>query len=150
MALTAKKRAFGDASFAGKANKDAAIAAGYSAKTASQAGSRLVKDEDVVLYITALRARAAKAAVGDPSEADPDAIEIATHTDPMLFLKDVMNLNCIELRIRVDSAKALLPFMHTKKGEGGKADAKEAAAKAAGQGKFGATRPPLSVVKKAG
>ncbi|WP_080560154.1 terminase small subunit [Burkholderia multivorans] len=38
-----------------KSNKDAAIAAGYSPATASAAGSRLVKDNDVALYIAANR-----------------------------------------------------------------------------------------------
>lgn len=47
-----KKKKFVDAVIAGKSNKDAAIAAGYSAATAAQAGkSRLVKDEDVSVYI---------------------------------------------------------------------------------------------------
>ncbi len=122
MALTGKKKAFADAVMAGKTNKDAALAAGYSAKTASQAGSRLVKDEDVVLYTTAIKARASKQAAADPSEADPDDIEIAEHTDPKLFLMEVMNLSGVDLRMRVDSAKALLPFMHKKLGEGGKKD----------------------------
>ncbi|WP_269764983.1 terminase small subunit [Burkholderia ubonensis] len=43
MALTARKRKFADALMAGRSNKAAAIAAGYSAATASQAGSRLVR-----------------------------------------------------------------------------------------------------------
>ena len=51
MALTGKKKAFADAVLAGKSNKDAAVAAGYSEKTASAAGSRLVKDPDVKAYL---------------------------------------------------------------------------------------------------
>ena len=51
MAFNSKKRLFADAVLAGKSNKDAAIAAGYSAATASAAGSRLVKDKDVVAYL---------------------------------------------------------------------------------------------------
>ena len=58
MALTGKKRLFADAVLAGKSNKDAAIAAGYSAATASAAGSRLVKDEQVAEYL--LKRREAK------------------------------------------------------------------------------------------
>ena len=55
MALTGKKRAFADAVLAGRSNKDAAIEAGYSAATASAAGSRLVKDVEVAAYLAARR-----------------------------------------------------------------------------------------------
>lgn len=145
MALTAKKKAFGDAVFSGKANKDAAIAAGYSAKTASAAGSRLVKDEDVILYMTALRAKASNAS-GDP-DLDGDFLNLPARDDPKDFLLDVMNTTEIELRIRVDSAKALMPFIHTKKGEGGKKDATAHAAKQAAS-KFTATAAPHLKVAK--
>ena len=48
MALTPKKRACGDALRGGGSNKDAAIAAGYAAHSASAAGSRLAKDPYVM------------------------------------------------------------------------------------------------------
>ena len=51
MALTGKKRAFADAVLAGLSNKEAAIRAGFSEKTASAAGSRNVKDPDVKAYL---------------------------------------------------------------------------------------------------
>lgn len=41
---------------------------------------------------------------------------------------------------------ALLPYVHTKKGEGGKKDVKADAAKKAGAGKFSAAAPPLKLV----
>jgi phage terminase small subunit len=40
---------------------------------------------------------------------------------------------------------ALLPYMHTKKGDGGKKDEKQDAAKKAGAGRFGASSPPRLV-----
>lgn len=43
---------------------------------------------------------------------------------------------------------ALLPYVHTKKGEGGKKDSKADAAKKAAGGRFGAAPPPLRVVGK--
>ena len=43
---------------------------------------------------------------------------------------------------------ALLPYVHTKKGEGGKKDEKADAAKKAGAGKFAAAAPPLKLVGK--
>lgn len=48
MALTPKKRAFVDALRGGASNKEAAIAAGYAASSASAAGSRLAKDPYVM------------------------------------------------------------------------------------------------------
>src|SRR5690625_6734423 len=51
MALTDKKRRFAEALRSGASNRDAAIAAGYSEKTASQSGSRLAKDPDVLAHI---------------------------------------------------------------------------------------------------
>lgn len=48
MAMNEQKEAFARAKVSGLTNKAAAIAAGYSEKTASAAGSRLAKDEDVL------------------------------------------------------------------------------------------------------
>ena len=48
-----------------------------------------------------------------------------------------MNQPAADLRLRIDAAKAMLPFKHKKLGEGGKKDEKDAAAKAAGTGRFG-------------
>lgn len=45
------------------------------------------------------------------------------------FLKSVMNNVGYEIETRKDAAKAMLPYMHQKKGEGGKKDAKAEAAK---------------------
>jgi len=41
---------------------------------------------------------------------------------------------------------ALLPYVHSRKGEGGKKDAKGDAAKKVGAGKFAAAAPPLKLV----
>ncbi|XBG32168.1 terminase small subunit [Pseudomonas sp. 13.2] len=51
MALTDKKRRFVDALLSGASNRESAIAAGYSEKTASQAGSKLAKDPDVLAEV---------------------------------------------------------------------------------------------------
>ncbi|EJN16470.1 hypothetical protein PMI35_06734 [Pseudomonas sp. GM78] len=48
----------------------------------------------------------------------------------------------MELMLKVDAAKALMPFIHPRKGEGGKKEEKEDAAKKAAKGKFGAAPPP--------
>jgi phage terminase small subunit len=153
MAFNSKKRLFADAVLAGKSNKDAAIAAGYSAATASAAGSRLVKDKDVALYLAAQRIQyeaqpepAAKPTGVSRSPADFDIDAMTSFTDPKAFLIAAMNDGRTEPKLRVDAAKALMPFVHAKVGEAGKKDAKADAAKKAGAGKFAATAPPKLVV----
>ena len=66
--------------------------------------------------------------------------------DPKDFLRAVMNDVSADARMRVDAAKALMPFEHQKMGEGGKKEAKQDAAKKAGGGKFAAAAPPRLVV----
>lgn len=154
MALTGKKRAFADAVLAGLSNKDAAIKAGYSALTASAAGSRLVKDEKVAAHIALARASASSAAqtVGETIPTAPPApltpafdINAALmHTDPKNFLTIAMNDQALDAKSRIDAAKALLPFTHKKLGETGKKEQqKEDAQKTAGR--FSAAPPPKLV-----
>jgi len=147
MALTSKKRAFADAVLAGLSNKEAAIRAGFSEKTASAAGSRNVKDPDVKAYLDQRRQTPATAdakALPAPGPAD-EAFDIPPTADPVEFLTKVMNEPAADLRLRIDAAKAMLPFKHKKLGEGGKKDLKDDAAKAAGAGKFSQTAPPKLV-----
>jgi len=139
MALTGKKRAFADAVLAGLSNKDAAIRAGFSEKTASAAGSRNVKDPDVKAYLDKRR-ETPPAAGGQAQPAQPpgdDAFDIPPTADPVEFLTKVMNEPAADLRLRIDAAKAMLPFKHKKLGEGGKKDEKNELAKKAGAGRFG-------------
>lgn len=139
MALTGKKRAFADAVLAGFSNKEAAIRAGFSEKTASAAGSRNVKDPDVKAYLEERRKSAPGAGAKTPPAPLPplDAIDIPATADPVEFLTKVMNEPAADLRLRIDAAKAMLPFKHKKLGEGGKKDEKDAAAKKAATGRFG-------------
>lgn len=177
MSLTPKKRRFVDAIRAGATNKDAAIAAGCSAKSASAAGSRLAKDPDVVQELHKLNAlpldgggvkagvkgsvkaegskRQAKTEPPPPDTAasalddlelegvDPTLMQ--QHDDPLDFLRAVMNSQLTDPKLRVDAAKALMPFIHQRRGEGGKKEeAKKKATAAAG--KFSPSPPPLRVV----
>jgi phage terminase small subunit len=151
MALTGKKRAFADAVLAGFSNKEAAIRAGFSEKTASAAGSRNVKDPDVKAYLDKHRAATSKSATTSarPGPTAPplgdDLIDIPATADPIEFLTTIMNEPAADLRFRIDAAKAMLPFKHQKLGEGGKKDQKQDAAKKVGAGKFAATAPPKLV-----
>jgi phage terminase small subunit len=167
MALTPRKRAFIEAVRGGASNKDAAIAAGCPEKTASAAGSRLAKDPDVIAELHKLNAlgggvksvKAVKAvkAVPDPEAPAEETVEPESpgfdlaqalgHRDPKDFLLAVMNDLGTEPKLRVDAAKALMPFVHQRRGEGGKKEqAKEKAAQVAA-GRFGTRKGPLQSVK---
>ena len=75
-----------------------------------------------------------------------DLSSIMAFKDPKDFLLAAMNDPETEQRLRIDAAKALMPFVHQKLGEGGKKDAKDDAAKRAAN-KFAVTAPPkLKVV----
>lgn len=88
------------------------------------------------------RSGGARPGAGRPPK-DKDILEIAaTYDDPLKFLKAVMNDSATEAKMRVDAAKAMLPYVHQKLGEGGKKDAAADAAKKAGSGKFSPSAPP--------
>jgi phage terminase small subunit len=148
MELTGKRRAFADAVLAGKSNKDAAIAAGYSPKTAGPAGSRLAKDPAIAAFI----AKYKKPEAGPPP-APPPAKPVPTFdvntaimfSDPKQFLLAAMNDPAASGPLRVDAAKALMPFMHKKIGEVGKKEEAASAAKKAAN-KFAVGAPPKLVV----
>lgn len=164
MALTPKKRAFVDALRGGASNKDAAIAAGYAASSASAAGSRLAKDPYVMAAMAGttfnkkvnkiVKAPAAQQLAADATQtAEPDdssafdLSKVLSYSDPKAFLLAAMNDHETEKKLRVDAAKALMPFMHQRKGETGKKTERENAAKVAGAGRFGSSPPPLKAVK---
>jgi phage terminase small subunit len=90
------------------------------------------------------------------SETDPDDeyvsgsfdLNKALHySDPKAYLLAAMNDPETEPKLRIDAAKALMPFVHQRKGETGKKDAKVDAAKTAATGRYGTGKPPLKVVR---
>lgn len=156
MALTPKQRAFVVAVKGGASNKDAAIAAGYAASSASVAGSRLAKHPEVMAAVAQaginkiVKAPAKKAAApgggesspDEPVEAGFDLAQALRHSDPKDFLLAVMNDFGSDAKLRVDAAKALMPFLHPRKGESGKKDSAKEAAEKAASGRFGVRQPP--------
>ena len=64
---------------------------------------------------------------------------------PLGYLLSIARADEIDIKLRMDAAKAALPYMHYKLGEGGKKDAQAAKAKAVA-GKFSAAQPPKLVV----
>lgn len=164
--LTAQKRKFAVALMSGMSQKDAAIKAGYSEKSARSKGSQLAKDPEVIAFISRKKKEVIETddvptygknvytpAVNSPEKnkapvTSPEAPPVTgEYDDPLKFLMAVMNDTSEEIDVRKDAAKAMLPYIHPKKGETGKKDARHAAAKAtAGASKFGAMAPPKLVV----
>lgn len=168
--LTAQKRKFAIALMSGMSKKDAAIKAGYSEKSARSKGSQLAKDPEVIAFIARKKKEVVEtdeapthgnnvytAAVNSANQNDTPSAPLerpsvsGSFDDPLKFLMAVMNDGTEDIDIRKDAAKAMLPYMHPKKGETGKKDARNAAAKAAvGASKFGAMAPPKLVVNNKG
>ncbi|MEZ7215382.1 terminase small subunit [Klebsiella spallanzanii] len=164
--LTAQKRKFALALMSGMSQKDAAIKAEYSEKSARSKGSQLAKDPEVIAFISRKKKEVIETddvpthgknvytpKVNTPEKkegalAPPEAPPVTGQfDDPLKFLMAVMNDSTEEIDVRKDAAKAMLPYIHPKKGEAGKKDARNAAARAAaGTGKFGAMAPPKLVV----
>lgn len=144
MELTGKHRVFADAVLAGMSNKDAAIAAGYSAKTAGPAGSRLAKNPAIAAFIAKYKKPdAPKPPPPPPAPEKPkfDVNAAITFSDPMQFLKAAMNDPAAAPKLRVEAAKALLPFVHKRKGEGGKKEQQQEDANKVAS-RFGQSAPP--------
>jgi phage terminase small subunit len=145
----------------GSSQAEAARKAGYSEKTARSQGSRLAKDPDIIAYIEKNGADDKPSKfVGLPipqtmntGKDIPPEVEsvpsLSNYEDPLEFLKSVMNDANEDIDTRKDAAKAMLPYLHQKKGEGGKKDAKGAAAKTAAN-KFAVPAPPKLVVSNRG
>lgn len=158
MALTPKKRAFADALRGGASNKEAAIAAGYSASSASAAGSRLAKDPHVLAELAKgtinknVKAKLAAKPANKEQQSEPEEFSDLANggplkfSDPVQFLLKKMN-SAADEKLQIDAAKALLPYLHQRKGETGKKESKQEAAEKAAAGMYGTGKPPLRAVK---
>lgn len=69
------------------------------------------------------------------------------HVDPLAYLIEVMQSHEDD-RMRIDAAKALLPFFHAKKGDVGKKEAQQQdAEQTQAASVFKASPPPLKAVR---
>lgn len=151
MALTAKMKAFAQAVVDGMSNKDAAISAGYSEKSAMQQGSKLAKIPEVIAYIEqfkSVKKLTSKSEKLTPEKPKVNSVDSGENDnplddenyakdDPLQFLIDVMNKSD-DMFMRVNAAKAALPYVHGKVADKGKKESKAEEAKKATQGgKFG-------------
>lgn len=143
MALTDKKRRFADALMSGASQAEAAVTAGYSEKTAKQQGYKLARDPDVLRYIERMEALEDEKQQASAEGRQVNLPDLAQRfDDPADFLRSVMNNEREEMRLRMDAAKALMPYTHAKLGEVGKKEQMREAAKEAGKGRFATGRAP--------
>lgn len=136
MAMTDKKKAFADSLLSGAAknisNREAAIEAGYSEATASQMGSKLAKDKDVLRYMAQQKlnnSQAIKAEVKERPKVTGDK------SDPKDILLDL--LNDADPTIALKAATALMPYMYARIAPAGKKEGeKQSAIEATKTGRF--------------
>lgn len=148
--LNESQELFFKATLRGEKPEQAAISAGLSPKTAKAAGFRMRKHPAIVAALAAVGIGTKSAPTDKPSasneEAEPDivTIEIPETEDPKIFLTALMNCPKAGVKARLEAAKALLPFEHSKIGEKGKKVTKaEGAKEMAEQGNtFGARKAP--------
>ena len=143
MSLTPKQAAFIVAYLIDSNGKKAAIKAGYSKAGAEVAASRLLRHPKVAEALKKARQPAAEV----PKTEEKPAFDLASamqHQDPKIFLLAAMNDVELDPKQRIDAAKALMPFVHKKLGEGGKKEQEHAAA-AKVAGRFTAAAPPRLV-----
>lgn len=155
--LNESQELFFKATLRGEKPEQAAISAGLSPKTAKAAGFRMRKHPAIVAALAAVGIGTKSAPTGKPEatpdESEPDivTIEIPETEDPKVFLTALMNSPKAGVKARLEAAKALLPFEHSKIGEKGKKVTKAEGAKdLAEEGNtFGARKAPkLQAVPK--
>lgn len=136
MAMTEMKRAFADSLISGAAkkitNREAAIEAGYSEATASQMGSKLAKDKDVLRYMAQQKLNNSEAIKAEVKERPKMT---GNKSDPKDILLDL--LNDADPTIALKAATALMPYMYARIAPAGKKEGeKQSAIEATKTGRF--------------
>lgn len=156
--LNPTQELFFKATLRGEKPEQAAISAGL--KSPKPAGFRMRKHPAIVAALAAVgipttglppKPGSTQSASEEDAAAELATIEIPETEDPKVFLTALMNCPKAGVKARLEAAKALLPFEHSKIGEKGKKATKaESAANAAAEGnKFGArAAPSLKAVPK--
>lgn len=152
--LNESQELFFKATLRGEKPEQAAISAGLSPKTAKAAGHRMRKHPAIVAALSAVGIGTKPGPSGkaeptrEETEADIATVEIPETEDPKVFLTALMNCPKAGVKARLEAAKALLPFEHSKIGEKGKKATKEEGAKqtASGSDVYSTRRPPTLVV----
>lgn len=150
--LTPTQELFFQATLRGEKPEQAAISAGL--KSPKPSGFRMRKHPAIVAALAAVGIstsgiKSAKPSSTEPASEEDAAAELATieipeTEDPKVFLTALMNCPKAGVKARLEAAKALLPFEHSKIGEKGKKQTKADGAKetAAGGDVYATRKPP--------
>lgn len=76
---------------------------------------------------------------------DPVRIESIETVDPKRFLLEMMSNEILDVRLRIDAAKALMPYLYQRKGETGKKEEQQEKAGKVSSGRFAAS--PAATLK---
>lgn len=162
--LTGRKKKFAQALKKGMTQREAAIEAGYSEKTAQVKGSQLAKDPDVTAYLRRSINVNTKVnptinrKVNSKVDSDVNAVitdkerlsQVHDYPDPLAVIAEIMMKNKdIDPKLSLDAAAKLAPYLCSKKGDCGKKDEKRKAAKKAGN-RFSPIPPPKLIVNNKG
>lgn len=71
-----------------------------------------------------------------PKPKPPVLVDTPPAADPKEVLTLLMNSPALDVKLRIEAAKALMPFVHKKHADTGKKEQAEAAAKKASTGRF--------------
>lgn len=167
-----KYSAFAAAVVAGKSNREAAILAGYKAQTASQSGSRLAKDPEIIRLIAEMTDKTPnETTVQTHTNAETTEQQLAPNLEDPPYKRAIRKGEIIELdgkqynttdpkdmltlamlgvispsRAQLDAAKALIPFVHGKVGDQGKKESELERARGVIQGgRFQALDAPAPI-----
>lgn len=138
--ITERKRLFAEAIVNGLMQREAAVFAGYAEKNADTQASRLMADQEIKTLINELKAKkkAIKPISQQIAASHEASVTFSTDDDPIEYLKTVWKDENQDPALRVNAAKAALPYFHGKVAEKGKKETKADEAKKATQGgKFG-------------
>ena len=75
-------------------------------------------------------------------------VSVEPDTDPLVMLQRIMTNEGIDIKLRVEAMKAMLPYTHFKKGEGGKKDQRQTDAEKVAGGKFATAATPPVLLRK--
>ena len=79
-----------------------------------------------------------------------EPVAVAGEPDSIRVLRAITNDVSLDLKLRLDAAKALAPYEAARKGEGGKKEERQGAAKRASIGRYAPAAPPGVVIQLRG
>lgn len=131
MALTQKKKDFAAAKMQGKSNKESAVLAGYSERSAGAKGSQLADDPDVIAYLASLNSKGGGGLDATPlgeAAIQAEFKDMEDVNNSLDFLQWVYKNPRVDRKTRIEAAKAALPYEFGKVGEMGIKDGRAAVA----------------------